>query len=254
MILWAASGFALAAGAGLVALALARRGGRAQAQPDTRGRQLEALQQSFNRFVPAHVVDDIAAKGAARSAQRREVTVLFADLQGFTSLSEHLDASVLVAVLNRYFTAMSVAIHEHHGHVSKFIGDGVMALFGAVSDNPWQARDGVQAAIAMQQAADHLNAELVAEGLPKLSVGIGLHKGEVVAGILGSEQLMEFTVIGDVVNVAARVESLTRTHGAEILITQAVRDGLDPGIRLEAKPAAAVKGKTEPVATWSVLR
>ncbi len=241
--------FALTAMAVLWSL---RRVRRADAQLALRSAQLEALQASFNRFVPSQVVDDVVAQGAARMGIKREVTVLFADLQGFTLMSDRLDAAVVVTLLNRYFTSMSHAINANHGHVSKFIGDGIMALFGAIVDNPWQAQDGVQAAVEMQRAAVALNEALRADGLPELSVGIGLHKGEVVAGIVGSDQLVEFTVIGDVVNVAARVESLTRRHGAKILITRPVKDGLDERFRLTEMPPAEVKGKPEPIATWAV--
>ncbi|MEW5848432.1 MAG: adenylate/guanylate cyclase domain-containing protein [Myxococcota bacterium] len=213
---------------------------------------LGRLQQSFSRFTPADVVEDIIARGVAPRGDKREVTVLFADLQGFTSMSDKLDAEVMVKILNGYFEVMSQAIAAEHGHVAKFMGDGLMALFGAVVQNPWQARDAVRAALGMRAALVTYNAQLRAQGLPELKFGIGIHSGEVVAGMIGSTQLMEFTVIGDVVNVAARVESLTRQHQTDILVTPEVRARLDAGVRVREMPAVPVKGKPQPIVTYAV--
>ena len=148
--------------------------------------ELQRLQLSFARFAPTAVVDGIAARGRSTEAQRKDVTVLFGDLVGFTSLSEQLAPEVLVAVLNEYFLRMSGAIIEHRGHVSKFIGDGLMALFGALEPNPWQANDAVHAALAMQHALIAYNEELSARDLPALRLGVGIHRGPAIAGVIGS--------------------------------------------------------------------
>src|SRR5205823_2576867 len=116
---------------------------------------------------------------------------------------------------------------EHRGHVSKFLGDGILALFGALEANPWQTNDAIHAALAMRGALADYNATLVAAGRPALEMGVGVHRGPVVAGLIGSEGLMEYGVIGRTVNVASRVERLTRTHGVDILITEAARAALD---------------------------
>jgi adenylate cyclase len=214
-------------------------------------RELERLQTAFARFAPPAVVDDIA-RGRAVQAEKREVTVLFADLKGFTSLSDKLDAAVLVRILNGYFGEMSRAITAHRGHVAKFLGDGIMALFGATENNPWQARDAVEAALEMRASLVRYNAALRGDGLPELAFGIGIHRGVAVAGILGSDELMEFTVIGDTVNVAARVESMTRTHDVDILVTEDVRSRLDARFEVRTLPPTPVKGKAQPIATWAV--
>lgn len=195
------------------------------------------------------MVDRIAAGAAGHDAERREVTVLFADLFGFTALGETLAPEALVALLNEYFGRMSRVIEQHRGQVAKFIGDGLMALFGAHEPNPWQVDDAVHAALAMQRALAELNA---ARGGAPLRAGIGIHCGPAVAGVLGSQTLMEFTVIGGTVNLAARVEGLTRAHDAGILVTDAVRARLDPRFTLVAMPPAAVRGVEAPVATWMV--
>jgi len=213
--------------------------------------ELERLQSSFARFVPPAIVDDIVT-GASVAPEKREVTVLFADLKGFTAMSDRLDPADLMRVLNGYIGEMSHAIAAHRGHVSKFMGDGIMALFGAPEPNPWQARDAVEAELAMRAALVAYNATLANQGVPPLAFGVGIHCGLVVAGVIGSRELVEFTVIGDTVNVASRIESMTRTHGVDILITDAVKERLDARIRLRAMPPTPVKGKPEPIATWAV--
>ncbi len=180
------------------------------------------------------------------------ITVMFADIQGFTHMSDRMDPAVLVDILNGYFRAMSAAITVHHGHVAKFIGDGLMALFGAVTKNPWQARDATLAALAMRDALARYNDTLRARALPELAFGVGIHCGTVVVGIIGNDALMEFTAIGDTVNVAAHIETLTRVHGADILISADVRAALDDRFRLRELPPTTIKGKSEPVTTFAV--
>jgi len=213
--------------------------------------ELEQLQQSFRRFAPGEVIEGMI-QGKPRAPEKREVTVLFADLVGFTSLSEQLEPAVLVRVLNGYFDRMSAAITEHRGHVSKFIGDGILALFGALQANPWQADDAVRAALAMRVALADYNAALATQGLPELAIGIGIERGSVIAGLIGTRDLMEFTVVGQPVNVAARVQTATRDHAVDILVTENVRTALDGQIALRTLPPATMKGVTEPVTIWAV--
>jgi adenylate cyclase len=215
-------------------------------------KSLEQLQLSFGCFAPREVVERVIVSGVSTSAEKKTVTVLFADIIGFTALSEGMEPTLLVQILNGYFARMSRAIAEHRGHVSKFIGDGILALFGALEPNPWQADDAVRAALAMRAALKEYNEDLALAGQPTLRVGIGLHRGIVVAGVIGSEELVEFTAIGNTVNLASRVEHLTRRHAADILITAAVREALDAGFELQELPAAAVAGISEPVVTYAV--
>jgi adenylate cyclase len=157
-----------------------------------------------------------------------------------------------VRILNGYFQLTSRAIIEHRGHVSTFIGDGVLALFGAHQPNPWQGDDAVHAALAIRKALERYNQELEAEGLPKLSVGVGIHRGVGVAGVVGSDHLMEFAVVGRVVNLASRVQQLTRTHQVDVLVTEDVQKTLDSRFALHRLPASEVKGVAEPVVTFAV--
>ena len=215
-------------------------------------RELEQLQRTFNRFAPARVVDDILEKRSLDIAETREVTILFADLRGFTALSEQMEAPDLVALLNKYFQRMDRAVDEHSGFISKFIGDGLLVLFGALHHNPWQSTDAVKAAVEMQGQVRALNDEIDAPDLPDLSLSVGIHRGQVVAGIVGSFEVKEFTVVGRTVNLASRVEGLTREHGVDVLITEAVKEELDPSIELAEKPPRPVKGVQEPVVTYAV--
>lgn len=234
------------------ALATRRRAVAVEARLATASRDLEAIQQAFSRFAPAAVVEDIVTQGFSTQSEKKEVTILFADVKGFTPLAERLDPAVLVRVLNGYFAGMSRAIERHSGHVSKFIGDGILAVFGALESNPWQANDAVHAALAMRSALADYNASLRAQELPALAIGIGIHRGTVVAGVIGSADLVEYGLIGAAVNTTARVEKLTRTHDVDILVTAAVQEVLDRRFQLRAMAAATLRGISEPVQTYAV--
>jgi adenylate cyclase len=229
-----------------------RRAQRLRKQLDTASVELERLEGAFARFAPHAVVEDVIARGVSTRGERKEVTVLFADLVGFTPLAERVDPALLVRILNGYFERMSRVISEHQGHIATLIGDGVLALFGAVEANPWQANDAMHAALAMRAALAHYNRELAADGLPTLALGVGLHRGVGVAGLVGSQDLVQFTVVGSTVNIAARVQDLTRTYGVDILATQAVRAVLDPRFTLQGLPPASLRGIAEPVEIWAV--
>jgi len=179
--------------------------------------------------------------------------VLFADLVAFTELSDMLEPELLVQVLNGYFARASRAVSEHRGHVAKFIGDGVLAFFGALEPNPWQAADAVEAALAIRDEVEAYNRELAANGLPSLRVSVGVHRGDAVSGLVGSRDLMEFTVLGRTVNVAARVEGTTRKHAADIVITAAVATAIDDRFELEPLGPQQLRGVSEPVTTFSVV-
>jgi adenylate cyclase len=253
-------GWLVALALGLLAAGLAfglararRSAARLRGRLGTTTGELERISHAFARFAPMELVERVIASGVPTHGERKEVTVLFADLFSFTPLSESVDPSVLVRILNGYFERMSAAITAHHGHISTLIGDGILALFGALEANPWQTNDALRAALAMRAELESYNAELAAEGLPRLRVGIGLHRGSGIAGLVGSPELMQFTVVGNVVNVAARVQALTREHDVDILITTPVKDALDPRFALRPLPPSPLKGIAEPVATFAVL-
>jgi len=180
------------------------------------------------------------------------VTALFADLVDFTALSEDVEPGVPLRILNGYFERMSRAITEHRGYVSTFLGDGILALFGALQPNPWQANDAVHAALAMRREIEVYNKEVAAEGLPTLALGVGVHRGTGVAGLVGSPDLLQFALVGRTVNLAARVQDLTRSRDGDVLVTRAVRERLDPRFALRPLPKAEVRGVEGAVETWAV--
>jgi adenylate cyclase len=168
-------------------------------------------------------------------------------------MSDQLDPALTVTILNDYFSRMIPAIARHHGQVTELVGDGLLALFGALENNPWQALDAVLAAQAMRAELAAYNAELGARGLPTLRFGIGIHSGEVVAGMIGTGGLSKFTITGDPINVASRIEGLTSHFQVDLLITDEIRQGLDDRFQLRAMTPATVKGKPAPIQTYFVL-
>jgi class 3 adenylate cyclase len=213
---------------------------------------LERLQKSFGRFAPEEIVEQVISRGVSTSGEKKEVTILFSDLVGYTPLTERVDPAVLVRILNGYFERMSDAITDHQGYLSTLVGDGMLAMFGALEPNPWQANDGVRAALAMRAGLEAYNRELVKERLPPLAMGIGLHRGIGVAGLVGSRDLIQYAFVGSTINVAARVQDLTRQHEADILVTGAVQQTLDPRFRLRELPPAELRGIAEPMAIFAV--
>ncbi len=214
--------------------------------------RLEELQRQFERFAPVDVVDRLSSGRNELVPQRQQVTMLFADLRGFTALCDRLDPALTVSVLNDYFASMSQAVGRHHGHITELVGDGLLALFGALEPNPWQCRDAVLAALEMRASLAQYNARLRAKGLPELRFGIGIHTGEVIVGVMGAGELNKFTVTGDPINVASRVEGLTRDLNVDLLVTEEVRGGLESTFRLRAMPPTPVKGKPAPIQTYHV--
>ncbi len=214
--------------------------------------KLEHLQLHFGRFTPQEVIEHFAEPDGAYTPKMKSVTVLFADLKGFTKMCAQMEPTQIVSILNGYFRCMSEAISEHHGQVTELMGDGILALFGAVRSNPWQVQDAVKGALAMRKALVHYNEELRSKSLPELSFGIGIHQGEVLVGIMGNFELSKFGVVGDTINVASRVESLTRVHKIDLLVSESVGKELDERFSLKRMPAVAVKGKAKPIVTYLV--
>ncbi len=215
--------------------------------------ELQRLQQSCALLAPAGVVERLFSDGPESIAEHKVFTAMFTDLAGYTALAERLDPKTLAGVLNGYFQLVSDSVVEHRGRVGTFLGDGILIFFGALEPNPWQCNDAVEAALAIRAALKLYNVELARAGLPHIAVGVGVHRGPGLAGLIGSRDRREYTVVGPTLNLAARVQALTREHGCDILLTESVREQLDPRFRLTPMPAAAVKGIAEPVVTYAVL-
>lgn len=216
-------------------------------------RELQHVQQSCSRLAPPSVVQQLIAGEAAQTAERKIVTVMFVDVVGYTEISERTDPATLAELLNGYFRRVHEAVTAHRGRIGTFLGDGVLAYFGAFEPNPWQSDDAVSAALLLVADMEGYAERLHAQGYPRLRVGIGIHRGAGLAGLIGSDERMEYAFVGRTVNTAARVQTLTRVHDCPILITNAVRENLDPHVPLRAREPTSVKGIREPLATWEVL-
>ena len=216
----------------------------------------DQVRDLLDKNVSPEVAAQLMRDGAALGGQEREVTILFADLRGFTTLSEKLSAPELLTLLNRYLDRMSGAIEAQGGVIDKFIGDGIMALFGAPVAQGDAADRALAAALAMERALGELNAELAAEGRPPLGIGVGVNTARVVAGNIGSHRRLNYSVIGDGVNVAARIESETRKaeYRTNLITSAATLAALRDPAKFAPRPLGKVhvKGRAEPVEIFAV--
>ncbi len=216
----------------------------------------DRVRDLLDKNVSPEVAAQLLRDGAALGGEEREVTILFADLRGFTTLSEQLAPRDLLALLNRYLDRMSAAIERQGGVIDKFIGDAIMALFGAPLAQDDAADRALAAALAMERALADLNRELAAEGRPPLALGIGINTARVVAGNIGSHRRLNYSVIGDGVNVAARLQSLTRTpdYATSVITSAATLAALRAPEKISPRPLGPVhvKGRVEPVEIFAV--
>ena len=218
----------------------------------------EFMRDTFGKIVDPEVRDYLmsgagkASLGQTLGGETREVTVLFCDIRSFTSMSEKMAAAEVVSLLNRYFTALGQCITAHHGIINKYIGDAIMAIFGAPVASQNSAEDAFLAAIDMRQALERVNKEFVAEGLPQLKFGIGIHTGPVFAGTIGAENRMEYTVIGDTVNTASRLESLCKTYTVDLLLSEAAVEKLGEAGKFIFVADAQIRGKSDPMKIYTM--
>jgi adenylate cyclase len=212
----------------------------------------EVARANYSRFLPEYVVKQILDNpdSFALGGVMQTITVLFADIRGFTRISEHAAPEKIVLLLNRYFSAMTDIIFAHGGTLDKYLGDGLMVLFGAPTVTSKDAANALSAAVAMQRRMLSINDELRKEGFPEIGIGIGLHTGEVIVGYIGSERRSEYTAIGDAVNTAARLESNARA--GQILISEATAQAARTRYHLTPREPINVKNREQPVPLFEV--
>lgn len=212
----------------------------------------EVARANYSRFLPEYVVKQMLENPESfkLGGVNQTITILFADIRGFTRISEHAPPEKIVGLLNRYFSAMTDIIFAHGGTLDKYLGDGLMALFGAPTTTPEDASNALNAAVAMQRRLLGINIELRQEGLSEVGVGIGLHTGEVTVGYIGSERRSEYTAIGDPVNTASRLES--NAKGGEILVSDATAKAARSRYKLHPREPITVKNREQPVILWEV--
>jgi adenylate cyclase len=212
----------------------------------------EVARANYSRFLPEYVVKQMLENPESfkLGGVLQTITVLFADIRGFTRISEHAPPEKIVQLLNRYFSAMTDIIFAHGGTLDKYLGDGLMALFGAPTVTPKDAANAIAAAVAMQRRMLSINDELREEGFPEIGIGIGLHTGEVTVGYIGSERRSEYTAIGDAVNTASRLES--NAKGGEILVSEVTAKAAHSRYQLAAREPITVKNREQPVPLFEV--
>jgi adenylate cyclase len=205
--------------------------------------------------VPSEVVEELTNSDAPPSliGRKREVTVLFADLRGFTAFSEKRDPANVVALLNRFFDAMAAPLIACGGTIDKYIGDAVLAHFGGVRVDALAAEHAVRAALGMRASLVTLNRQLAEDGVPAFRFGVAINTGSCIVGNVGCSARMDYTVIGDAVNVAARVEGLTKGKDNCILITGATRALVSSRFVLERWPPTTVRGRQEEIDVYEVM-
>jgi adenylate cyclase len=212
----------------------------------------EVARANYSRFLPEYVVKQMLENPESfkLGGVSQTITILFADIRGFTRISEHAPPEKIVNLLNRYFSAMTEIIFAHGGTLDKYLGDGLMALFGAPTATPDDASNALNAAVAMQRRMLGINRELHDEGFPEIGVGMGLHTGEVIVGYIGSERRSEYTAIGDTVNTSSRLES--NAQGGEILVSDATAKAARSRYKLNPREPIMVKNRQQPVKLWEV--
>lgn len=211
----------------------------------------DKLKETFNKFHSKEIAEAILKGEVKLGGNRQEATVFFSDIRSFTAMSESMEAEQVVEMLNEYMTAMVSEIQKHQGVVDKYVGDAIMAVWGVPMPRPGDTWNAVRASLAMRKRLAEFNEAREKAGKVPVKIGMGLHTGELIAGNIGSTEKMEYTVIGDTVNTASRIESLTKEFGTDMLISEDVYKRVKD--KLIVEPISAnVKGKTKALVAYKV--
>ena len=217
--------------------------------------QEKRMKTTLYRYMTPGVAERVMALGddVLMRGERREVTVLFSDIRGYTTLTENLEADKVVEMLNAYFETMVEAVFNYEGTLDKFIGDAIMAVYGAplpLQNHAWAA---VQSALDMRQRLVRFNQERITQSQPEIRIGMGISSGEVVSGNIGSQRKMEYTVIGDGVNLSSRLEGVTKQYGCDIVLSEYTYELCKDKIWVRELDKTRVKGKTKPVSIYELI-
>ena len=218
-------------------------------------RSLRSLTRQFGEYVPPEIVAEMAdnPERVSMEGEARDMTVLFSDVRGFTSISEKLEAKELSVLMNEFLTPLTKVIHKHRGTIDKYMGDAVMAFWGAPLPDQERASNALEAGFEMLQAVRDLDAPFAERGWPPINIGVGLNSGTMRVGNMGSEFRRAYTVMGDAVNLGSRLESLTKEYGVGMICSDHTRKAAPAGWAFRELDAVRVKGKNEPVAIFEPL-
>ncbi|SRR5579875_1006484 len=217
-------------------------------------RERDTIKRAFSGYISRQVLETIMQKGELPElkGERRRITVLFADIRGFTTLAETMTPEDVVEMLSEFFDRMVEVLMRHQGTIDKFLGDGLMVIFGAPMDDPYQEQHAVLAALEMQKQLSNLCAQWQTSGRQPIKMGIGINSGAAVVGNIGSHDRMEYTAIGDTVNLAARLESATKELDLDIVVSEHTYSAVRPLFKWKPAGTIAVRGRSEPVRAYSV--
>lgn len=215
-------------------------------------KERDKVKNLFSKFHGSSVAEDLINNDIGVGGQTKDVVVFFSDIRGFTAFSEKRSPEEVVAMLNEYFAVMVKIINSHGGVVDKFIGDAIMAVWGAPKSSDRDAHQAVRACLEMRRALEGLNETRIARGQPAISIGMGLHAGKAISGTIGSDERMEYTVIGNTVNTASRIEASTKAFGSDLLISDTVIELIGEDFKTELAGAAEVKGRSEALKMFKV--
>lgn len=215
----------------------------------------QRIKTGFARYVSKHVLEQIVkAKGSTTlEGEKRKVTVFFSDIRGFTRIAEEMHPEDVVSLLNEYFKSMLEIIFKHNGMLDKLIGDGIMAEFGAPLDDVEQEKNAVITALEMHETLQVLREKWKKEGKPQLDIGVGIHTGEAIVGSIGSEQRMEYTAIGDTVNVASRLEHITRVSTYPIIISETTYAAVKDQYQFYDLGKIELPGRDKPIKAYGLM-